>query len=83
MGTPVPVTKVTVGDSHTSVALRLVDDGDHATFVVERATGMSTGMTTRTSLELSTNNLDALEVLHGRLGLLIRELSRRSGKTGA
>lgn len=83
MGTPIPDTQVTVGDAHTSVALRLVDGGDHATFIIERATGMSTGMITRTSLELSTHDVDSLEFLHGRLGKLIQELDRRSGKARA
>lgn len=83
MGAPIPNTLITVGDTHTSATLILVDEGDYATFIIEKAIGLATGMTTRTSLELSTNDVDALEVLHGRLGLLIQELDRRSGKARA
>lgn len=80
MGTPIPDTSVVMGNMQTSTTLLLVDSGDVATFIVERVTGLTTGMITRTSLELSTHDIDALEVLHGRLGLLIQKLDRRSGK---
>lgn len=83
MGTPIPNTSIIVGDAYTSTALRLADEGDQATFIIERTTGIGTGMTTRMALELSTNDVDALEVLHGRLGSLIQELDRRSGKARA
>lgn len=76
----VPTTKITEQDMLTQATLSLVDAGDAATFTLVVDNVGSRGVVHSARLEVSTCDLDALELLHGRLGLLITRLTERTGK---